>query len=76
MKHLFLFQSALTVAFLNVYIPAMLGVIVNVLAGMRTNLTADFMDEIKMPALKLVSLYIGQVICWFYFLFTSPLSIS
>lgn len=54
-------QSALAVAFLNVYIPAMLGVIVNILAGMRSNPTIDFIEDIKLPALKLISLYIGQV---------------
>lgn len=61
-KVLFLkFQSALAVAFLNVYIPAMLGVIVNVLASMKHNPSVDFIDEIKAPALKMISLYIGQV---------------
>ncbi|XP_050352155.1 mitochondrial potassium channel ATP-binding subunit [Nymphalis io] len=60
--------SALAVAFLNVYIPAMLGVIVNILAGMRTNPTADFIEEIKMPALKMVSLYIGQAIFTFFYI--------
>lgn len=57
----FSLQSALAVAFLNVYIPAMLGVIVNVLANMKNNPAADFMDQIKVPAMKLISLYIGQV---------------
>lgn len=57
----FSFQSALAVAFLNVYIPAMLGVIVNVLANMKNNPTLDFIDQIKVPAMKLISLYIGQV---------------
>lgn len=57
----FFFQSALAVAFLNVYIPAMLGVIVNVLASMKNNPSVDFIDEIKTPALKMISLYIGQV---------------
>ncbi|XP_039759508.1 mitochondrial potassium channel ATP-binding subunit [Pararge aegeria] len=60
--------SALAVAFLNVYIPVMLGVIVNVLAGMRNNPTADFIEEIKVPALKMVSLYIGQAIFTFFYI--------
>ncbi|XP_053614586.1 mitochondrial potassium channel ATP-binding subunit [Plodia interpunctella] len=60
--------SALTVAFLNVYIPAMLGTIVNVLAGMKSNPTFDFIDEIKLPALKLVSLYIGQAAFTFLYI--------
>ncbi|XP_060805633.1 mitochondrial potassium channel ATP-binding subunit [Amyelois transitella] len=64
--------SALAVAFLNVYIPAMLGAIVNVLASMKTNPSADFIEEIKLPALKLVSLYIGQAA--FTFLYINLLS--
>ncbi|CAH2235327.1 jg5897 [Pararge aegeria aegeria] len=46
----------------------MLGVIVNVLAGMRNNPTADFIEEIKVPALKMVSLYIGQAIFTFFYI--------
>ncbi|CAG9795526.1 unnamed protein product [Diatraea saccharalis] len=60
--------SALAVAFLNVYIPAMLGVIVNVLASIKTNPSADFIDEIKLPALKLISLYIGQAAFTFIYI--------
>ncbi|CAH2089794.1 unnamed protein product [Euphydryas editha] len=60
--------SALAVAFLNVYIPAMLGVIVNVLAEMRSNSRMDFVEEIKMPALKLISLYIGQAMFTFFYI--------
>ncbi|XP_045777786.1 mitochondrial potassium channel ATP-binding subunit isoform X2 [Maniola jurtina] len=62
------FRSALAVAFLNVYIPAMLGVIVNILAGMRNNPNADFIEEIKLPALKMISLYIGQAIFTFFYI--------
>ncbi|CAH0713122.1 unnamed protein product, partial [Brenthis ino] len=60
--------SALAVAFLNVYIPAMLGVIVNILASMRTNPSVDFLEEIKMPALKMISLYIGQAIFTLFYI--------
>ncbi|XP_059059693.1 mitochondrial potassium channel ATP-binding subunit [Achroia grisella] len=60
--------SALAVAFLNVYIPAMLGVIVNILASMKSNPSADFIEEIKFPALKLVSLYIGQAAFTFLYI--------
>ncbi|CAK1584815.1 unnamed protein product [Parnassius mnemosyne] len=60
--------SALAVAFLNVYIPSMLGVIVNVLANMKYNPTADFIEEIKIPALKLISLYIGQAVFTFFYI--------
>lgn len=58
-------QSALAVALLNVYIPAMLGVIVNILASMKHNPNIDFIEEIKLPALKMISLYIGQVSSFF-----------
>ncbi|CAB3251091.1 unnamed protein product [Arctia plantaginis] len=60
--------SALTVAFLNVYIPMMLGVIVNVLANLRQNPGADFLEEIKLPAIKLLSLYIGQATFTFLYI--------
>ncbi|KAL4703100.1 hypothetical protein ACJJTC_018137 [Scirpophaga incertulas] len=60
--------SALAVAFLNIYIPAMLGVIVNVLANMKANPNIDFIKEIKFPALKLISLYIGQAAFTFLYI--------
>uniref|UniRef100_A0A2H1VIQ3 Mitochondrial potassium channel ATP-binding subunit n=1 Tax=Spodoptera frugiperda TaxID=7108 RepID=A0A2H1VIQ3_SPOFR len=60
--------SALVVAFFNVYIPAVLGEVVNVLANQRSNPTADFMDNIRTPALKLVALYIGQAIFTFMYI--------
>ncbi|XP_048483737.1 mitochondrial potassium channel ATP-binding subunit [Plutella xylostella] len=60
--------SALAVAFLNVYIPAMLGAIVNVLASMKTNPSVDFLEEIRLPALKLISLYIGQAAFTFLYI--------
>ncbi|CAG9563765.1 unnamed protein product [Danaus chrysippus] len=60
--------SALAVAFLNVYIPAMLGVIVNILASMRSNPSIDFIEDIKLPALKLISLYIGQAAFTFLYI--------
>ncbi|CAG9135939.1 unnamed protein product [Plutella xylostella] len=60
--------SALAVAFLNVYIPAMLGAIVNVLASMKTNPSVDFLEEIRLPALKLISLYVGQAAFTFLYI--------
>ncbi|XP_049876844.1 mitochondrial potassium channel ATP-binding subunit isoform X2 [Pectinophora gossypiella] len=59
--------SALAVAFLNVYIPAMLGVIVNVLANMKSS-QADFIEQIKLPAIKLISLYMGQAAFTFMYI--------
>ncbi|CAG4947892.1 unnamed protein product [Colias eurytheme] len=60
--------SAMAVAFLNIYIPAMLGVIVNILADMRSNPNLDFIDQIKYPALKMISLYIGQAVFTFFYI--------
>ncbi|CAK1553064.1 unnamed protein product [Leptosia nina] len=60
--------SAMAVAFLNIYIPAMLGVIVNILADMRHNPTADFIEQIKYPALKMITLYIGQAMFTFFYI--------
>ncbi|XP_045502111.1 mitochondrial potassium channel ATP-binding subunit isoform X2 [Colias croceus] len=58
----------MAVAFLNIYIPAMLGVIVNILADMRSNPNLDFIDQIKYPALKMISLYIGQAVFTFFYI--------
>ncbi|XP_026743729.1 ATP-binding cassette sub-family B member 8, mitochondrial [Trichoplusia ni] len=60
--------SALIVAFLNVYIPAMLGEVVNVLASLRQNPSMDFIEQIRLPALKLISLYIGQAVFTFFYI--------
>nr|XP_049700797.1 mitochondrial potassium channel ATP-binding subunit isoform X1 [Helicoverpa armigera]XP_049700798.1 mitochondrial potassium channel ATP-binding subunit isoform X2 [Helicoverpa armigera]WRX06104.1 ABCB9 [Helicoverpa armigera] len=60
--------SALVVAFLNVYIPAILGEVVNVLANQRHNPTADFLDDIRTPALKLIGLYMGQAVFTFLYI--------
>lgn len=54
--------AALVVAFLNVYIPAGLGTIINVLASMRHNTATAFMKQIKAPAIKLLALYVGQAL--------------
>ncbi|XP_045484929.1 mitochondrial potassium channel ATP-binding subunit [Pieris rapae] len=60
--------SAMTVAFLNIYIPAMLGVIVNILAELKHNPSLDFIEQIKYPAFKMVSLYIGQALFTFFYI--------
>lgn len=56
-----MFQSALIVAFLNVYIPMLLGEVVNVLANQRNNPSPNFIEQIQAPALKLFGLYVAQV---------------
>jgi len=63
-------QSALAVAFINIRIPLLIGGLVNVLskyAGPETASCAgtssrSFMDDIKQPALQLISMYALQVI--------------
>ncbi|KAJ8717438.1 hypothetical protein PYW08_005837 [Mythimna loreyi] len=60
--------SALVVAFLNVYIPMLLGEVVNVLANQRNNPSANFMQQIKMPALKLFGLYLAQAFFTFMYI--------
>lgn len=50
-------QSALAVAFLNIQIPLQLGHVVNVLSGYTSETVGNFLEDIKKPALKLISLY-------------------
>ncbi|XP_077300096.1 mitochondrial potassium channel ATP-binding subunit [Arctopsyche grandis] len=52
--------AALAVAAVNIYIPQLIGCVVNILAALRTGSRSDFLEEIKIPAIKLVSLYIAQ----------------
>jgi len=60
-------QSALAVAFINIRIPLLIGGLVNVLskyAGPETatgDSHSSFMEDIKQPALQLVSMYALQV---------------
>ena len=54
-------QSALAVAFVNIQIPLQLGVVVNVLSSYTSDMAGSFLDDIKTPALKLISLYGIQV---------------
>ncbi|KAJ8718094.1 hypothetical protein PYW07_006024 [Mythimna separata] len=60
--------SALVVAFLNVFIPMLLGEVVNVLARQRNNPSANFMEEIQIPALKLFGLYLAQAFFTFMYI--------
>jgi len=64
------------VAFINIRIPLLIGVLVNVLSkyanpeSATANSCCSFMDDIKQPALQLVSMYALQVgfhcvLCWF-----------
>jgi len=64
-------KSALAVAFINIRIPLLIGGLVNVLskyASPETSTTcsrSSFMEDIKEPALQLVSMYALQVLSAF-----------
>lgn len=58
----FVFQGAFAVAMLNIQIPQIVGSVINVLA--KFNDTKDsgvFFSEMKLPAFKLISVYVAQV---------------
>jgi len=60
-------QSALAVAFINIRIPLLIGGLVNVLSKYASpeldssNRCRSFMEDIKQPAVQLVSMYALQV---------------
>ena len=60
-------QSALAVAFINIRIPLLIGGLVNVLSKYASPESASstqccsFIEDIKQPALQLVSMYALQV---------------
>ncbi len=59
--NLFLLQSALAVAIVNIQIPLLLGDVVNVVSKFTAESTGNFMEEIRQPAMRLISLYGFQV---------------
>jgi len=62
-KSIFLFQASFVVAALNIQIPQVLGSVVNVMTGiMSGKIVEDFGASIRGPALRLVRLYLTQVI--------------
>lgn len=54
-------QSAIAVAFINVQVPVYLGDLVQVVSHFSREYSGDYIQEIKTPALKLVSAYSLQV---------------
>ncbi len=54
-------QSALAVAIVNIQIPLLLGDVVNVVSKFTAESTGNFMEEIRHPAIRLISLYGFQV---------------
>lgn len=55
--------GALVVAILNIQIPQVMGGVINVVAKYaERKVTDDFIKEMKAPAIKLVAMYVAQVI--------------
>ena len=54
-------QAALAVAIVNIQIPLLLGDVVNVLSQYTNGAPGNFMDDIKEPGLKLITMYVIQV---------------
>ncbi|CAH0550882.1 unnamed protein product [Brassicogethes aeneus] len=62
--------GALAVAILNIQIPQIMGGVINVIA--RFSETKDsqmFISEMKLPAIKIVSMYVAQSICTFFYIY-------
>ena len=59
---MWLLQSAFAVALINVEIPLLLGGLVNVLAKFTSHDGhSDFLQDMRLPAIKLVTMYSMQV---------------
>lgn len=55
-------QGALAVAILNIQIPQVMGGLINVVAKFTDSHDGDtFINEIKVPAIKLITMYVAQV---------------
>lgn len=55
--------GALVVAILNIQIPQVMGGVINVVAKYaEQRITDDFINEMQAPAIKLVAMYVAQVI--------------
>ncbi|CAG9863051.1 unnamed protein product [Phyllotreta striolata] len=62
--------GALAVALLNIQIPQILGGVVNVLIRYNENESStSFIAEVKNPVFQLVSMYIAQSACTFFYIF-------
>lgn len=49
-------------ALLNIYIPSLMGDLINVIAKFNEIVGKEsFLEKVKLPALKLVGLYVAQV---------------
>ncbi|KAG5880049.1 hypothetical protein JTB14_018474 [Gonioctena quinquepunctata] len=62
--------GALAVAILNIQIPQIMGGVINVLAKFTESKdTESFMAEAKVPAIKLVVMYVAQSVCTFFYIY-------
>ncbi|XP_018566195.1 ATP-binding cassette sub-family B member 8, mitochondrial [Anoplophora glabripennis] len=61
--------GALAVALLNIAIPQVMGGVINVLAKFNESKDSQmFISEMKLPAIKLVSMYLAQSCCTFFYI--------
>ncbi|XP_019865042.1 mitochondrial potassium channel ATP-binding subunit [Aethina tumida] len=62
--------GALVVALLNIQIPQLMAGVINVIAKFsETKDTELFVKEMKLPTLKIVSMYIAQSACTFFYIY-------
>ncbi|KAK9728533.1 ABC transporter [Popillia japonica] len=62
--------GALAVAILNIQIPQIMGSAVNVIAKFSETKDGElFMEEMKVPALKLIGMYLAQSACTFFYIY-------
>ncbi|XP_072391051.1 mitochondrial potassium channel ATP-binding subunit isoform X1 [Diabrotica undecimpunctata] len=62
--------GALAVALLNIQIPQVIGGVVNVLAKFSESRDSElFLNEMKKPVIKLISMYLAQSVCTFFYIF-------
>ncbi|XP_023016655.2 mitochondrial potassium channel ATP-binding subunit isoform X1 [Leptinotarsa decemlineata] len=62
--------GALAVAIMNIQIPQIMGGVINVLAKFSESKDTDlFMSEMKSPAIRLISMYVAQSACTFFYIY-------
>ncbi|XP_044265492.1 mitochondrial potassium channel ATP-binding subunit isoform X1 [Tribolium madens] len=62
--------GALVVAILNIQIPQVMGGVINVIAQYTDNKNSEsFINEMKVPAIKLIAMYVGQSLCTFFYIY-------
>jgi ATP-binding cassette subfamily B (MDR/TAP) protein 8 len=62
--------GALAVAILNIQIPQIMGGVINVISRYtESKNTESFISEMKVPAIKLVAMYVSQSLCTFFYIY-------